>query len=98
MNILGKNKPVTEPSFFALLVKTINVKFLHLGVYNSVDAAFSAAVEQMKDLPFYNTADAVEIELWNSVPLSEVSNNAPKPEAKKSKKFKNPDVVSSIDG
>jgi len=95
MNILGTNKPVTEPSFFALLVKTINVKFLHLGVYTSVDAAFSAAIDQMKDLPFYNSADAVEIELWNSVSLSEIE---PPKDIKKSEKVDSKIIERSTNG
>ena len=68
-DILSKIKrQVLEPKIFTLLVSSAHGQVLHLGVHFSLEEAYAAARKRMELLSPHTQEEAIEMQLWNSMP------------------------------
>lgn len=69
MDILSKIKRlVLEPKIYAVLVRSVRGQVLHLGTHFSLEEAYAHARKRMEDLVPHKPGEAMDIELWNSMP------------------------------
>lgn len=61
-------RTVTEPKIYAVLVESSRGQVLHLGVHHSLDEAYAAARGRIEMLSPHNPAEAIDVDLWNSMP------------------------------
>jgi hypothetical protein len=59
---------VLEPKVYTLLVSSARGQVLHLGVHFSLEEAYSSARKRLEELTPHNKGDAMDIQLWNSMP------------------------------
>lgn len=72
-DILSKIKRlVLEPKLYALLVSSTRGQVLHLGVHFSLEEAYSAARKRMEQLAPHAAGEAIDMQLWNSMPARQV--------------------------
>ena len=65
-------KMLSEPKVYALLVRARSGELLHIGVHFSLEEAYSVASKRMEILHGFDPEEPVDIDLWNSVPASEI--------------------------
>ena len=63
---------VFEPKIYALVVTSEKGQVLHLGVHFSLEEAYAAARKRMESLVSHTVGEAMDIELWNTLPAREV--------------------------
>ena len=69
MDIFTKLKrTVTEPKIYAVMVESARGQVLHLGVHFSLEEAYSAARQRMEVLAPHSQGEAMDIDLWNTIP------------------------------
>lgn len=61
-------KTVLEPKVYALILKSKCGQSLHVGVHFTLEEAYGAARRRIEKLPGYKDGDAVDIDLWNTMP------------------------------
>jgi hypothetical protein len=70
MDILSNiSKAIIEPRIYTVLVKSTKGQALHMGVYFSLEEAYSAAV---REIPGYKNGDRADMDLWDSLPARDV--------------------------
>ena len=63
---------LSEPRVYALIVRSSQMEILHLGIHFSLDEAYSAARRHIENLKGIRPGEAIDIDLWNSIPAHEV--------------------------
>jgi hypothetical protein len=59
---------VSEPKIYAVLVESARGQVLHLGVHFSLEEAYAAARVRMESLTPHSKGEAMDIDLWNTMP------------------------------
>lgn len=77
MELFSKlKKMVMEPKVYSLLVRSARGQVLHIGVHFSLEEAYAAARKRMELLATHKEGEAMDIDLWNSIPIRDVITQA----------------------
>ena len=73
MDILPKFKRmILEPKVYALMIKSARGQVLHVGVHFTLEEAYLMAKKRMENLAPHILGETMDIDLWNSIPVSQV--------------------------
>lgn len=72
--VFNYRKTTIEPKVFALIVSSKMGQRLHLGVHFTLEEAYAAARAEMNSLGVHGASEAVNIDLWNTLPGDTVLN------------------------
>lgn len=65
-------RAVLEPKVYALIVSSTRGQVLHLGVHFSLEDAYAHARKRLETLAIHTPGEAMDIQLWNSMPARQV--------------------------
>jgi hypothetical protein len=72
MDILNLKKMILEPKVYTMIVHSARGQILHLGVHFTLEEAYSAACKRMEILAPHKYGEAIDIDMWNSMPVRQV--------------------------
>ena len=76
MDIPKIKKMISEPKIYAIMVRSMRGQALHIGVYFTLEEAYSSARKQLESFSPHFVGEAVDIDLWNSIPIRQALTGA----------------------